>query len=173
MQGGNKTKCQARKLSSAYSSRSTTRLSINPLEIYVCVVKNFGQGRCSVKTIDDKELMCVIRSKFKGRSKRNNIIELGSILLAGLREWEGPDNYKICDVLEVYDQEDVNQLKSIPSTKINELDKYAISFCNSGSHENDTFTFSNEEEKQTCKKIEEEINNDNDEDNDEIDVDDI
>jgi translation initiation factor IF-1 len=171
MQGGNKTKCQARKFSSAYSSRSTTRLSINSLEVYACVVKHFGQGRCSVKTIDDKELMCVIRSKFKGRSKRNNIIALGSILLVGLREWEGPDNYKICDVLEIYDQEDINQLKSIPSTKINELDKYSLSFSNSGSHENDTFTFSNEEEKQICKKIEEEINND--EENCEIDIDDI
>jgi hypothetical protein len=173
MQGGNKTKCQARKFSSAYSTRSATRLSNNPLELYVCVTKHFGQGRCCVKTINDKELMCVIRSKFKGRSKRNNVIELGTILLVGLREWEGPDNYKICDVLEVYDQEDINQLKSIPSTKISELDKYSLSFSNSNSNENDTFTFSNEEEKQLYKKLEEKEEDHNDEENCEIDISDI
>ena len=140
MQGGSKTKCQARKLSSSYVSRTAVRLSTNNLEVYACVVKYYGQGRCSVKTVEDKELNCVIRNKFKGRSKRNNIISIGSIILVGLREWEGPE-YKICDLLEVYDQEDHNQLRTIPSTKINRLDAYNTSYQDHSTAINDNLSF--------------------------------
>jgi translation initiation factor IF-1 len=172
MQGGSKTKGQARKLSSSYSSRSATRLSTNNLEIYACVVKHFGQGRCSVRTVDDKELLCIIRNKFKGRSRRNNTIEIGSIILAGLREWEGPDNYKNCDVLEVYDQEDNNHLRSIPSTKIHQLDKYNISFTGSESQTDENFLFTNEPDDKNTRvyKIDE---NKIEENQEHIDIEDI
>ena len=121
--GGCKTKGNARKFSAPNLTRSAIRLSKNKFEIYACVVKYFGQGRCSVKTVNDEELSCVIRNKFKGRSKHNNLISVGTILLVGLRDWETPP-YKICDVLEVYDNDDYNQLKSITSTNVNNFDKY-------------------------------------------------
>lgn len=124
LKGGNKTKGQGRKYTSSDTSRCALRLSVNDLEIYACVTKHFGQGRCLVKTVDDKELQCVIRHKFK---KRNSNVLVGSIILIGLREWEGPDNYKICDLLELYDQEDHNILKSIPTTYIHKLDKHIVS----------------------------------------------
>ena len=109
---------------------STLRLSNDPLEIYACVTKIYGHGRCLVHTVCGKELLCIIRNKFKGRSKRGNTIATGTILLVGLREWEPADNYKNCDVLEIYDNEDHNQLKSIPSTKVQQLEKYTILYQN-------------------------------------------
>jgi translation initiation factor IF-1 len=121
LKGGSKAKCQGRKHTTNYTTRSAVRLSLNNLEVYACVTKHFGQGRCLVKTVDDKELQCIIRHKFK---KRNSNVLVGSIILIGLREWEGPDNFKICDLLELYDQEDHNILKSIPTTFIHKLDKH-------------------------------------------------
>ena len=143
--GGSKTKSQGRKFSSNYASRSATRLSDSLLEQYAMVTKIFGQGRCLVQTVHDVELQCVIRNKFRGRSKRNNIVAVGSILLIGLREWEGPDNYKTCDILEVYDNEDINQLRSIPSTNIKHLDRF-IPTNFQGSTTNDELIFSDEAE---------------------------
>lgn len=124
IEGGCRTKSQGRKFSSGYTSKGALRLSEDVLEQYAVVTKLYGNGRCQVHTLSDVELQCVIRNKFRGRSKRNNIVAVGSILLVGLREWEGPDNYKTCDVLEVYDTEDVNQLRSHPSTNIHRLEKY-------------------------------------------------
>lgn len=157
VQGGSKNKSQARKLSaSCVSTRSALRLSCDELEKYACVTKYFGQGRCSVMTVDDLELQCVIRNKFKGHSRRSCTVAVGTILLVGLREWEGVDNYKICDVLEVYDQDDYNQLKSIPNTKVGNLEKHLgtsqYTTCSLGKED---FIFSDEAimEREVAKQI--------------------
>lgn len=145
IQGGSKSKGQARKFSaSCVSGRSILRLSVCNFEKYACVTKLFGQGRCKVNTVDDVELQLVIRNKFKGRSLRSNMVCVGSVVLVGLREWEGPDNYKICDLLEVYDTDDYNKLKSIPSTKISNLDKYVSVLDSSVVVEKDEFKFTDE-----------------------------
>lgn len=147
MLGGCKTKSQGRKFANSVSFRSALRLSTCHLEIYACVTKHYGQGRCCVKTVDDKELQCIIRNKFKGRSKRNNLLVIGSIVLVGLREWENTDNYKICDLLEVYDEEDQTKLRNIPGTKISMLDRYAQNLNNSNNTVVDgEMIFSNEVE---------------------------
>ena len=126
LKGGSKAKRQGRKFTTNSASRSALRLSVNELEMYACVIKHFGAGRCLVKTVDESlgDLLCIIRHKFK---KRNSNVLVGSIILIGLREWEGPDNYKTCDLLELYDQEDHNLLKSIPTTNIHFLDKFVLS----------------------------------------------
>jgi hypothetical protein len=145
IQGGSKSKGQARKFStSCASSRSVLRLSNCSLEKYACVTKLYGQGRCKVITVDDVELQLVIRNKFKGRSLRSNMVSVGSVILVGLREWEGPDNYKICDLLEVYDTEDYNKLKSIPSTMINRLDTYVSALDSTVIVGKEEFKFTNE-----------------------------
>lgn len=177
--GGSKSKSQARKFSSGcIASRSVLRLSQNNLEKYACVIKYFGQGRCSVKTVDNDELQCVIRKKFKGHSRRSSMVSIGTIILVGLREWEGPDNYKICDLLEVYDNDDYNKLKSIPSTKVCNLDGFIPSLVSSSASScKDDFIFSDEagtehSEKTSPKKI---IPKDSDivYDDDDIDIDEI
>jgi translation initiation factor IF-1 len=151
LKGGNKAKGQGRKYTSNYASRAALRLSVSDLEIYACVTKHFGQGRCLVKTVDDKELQCVIRHKFK---KRNSNVLVGSIILVGLREWEGPDNYKICDLLELYDQEDHNTLKTIPTSYIHKLDKHIHHYTDKDKDEDNLFSFS-----ENCEDMSENITN--------------
>ena len=179
VQGGSKNKSQARKLSSSCAgSHTPLRLSKHELEKYACVIKYFGQGRCSVKTVDDIELQCLIRNKFKGHHRRSNTVAIGSILLVGLREWEGVDNYKNCDLLEVYDQDDYNQLKGIPNTRVGNLERYLTSplFSNNTPSGTDDFIFSDEEviERTVAKQFipnEEQLGTIDENDN--IDIDDI
>jgi translation initiation factor IF-1 len=171
--GGSKTKGQARKHVSSSSYKSVLRLSESPLEIYAIITKIFGNGRCQVTTTDGHALQCIIRNKFKGRTKKFNIVGNGSIILAGLREWEGPENYKTCDLLEVYDMEDVNRLRTIPSANINALDKYNTSYTESKSSDDVEFTnefvssFAETKEDMKISAVEEE------KDDDLIDIDDI
>jgi translation initiation factor IF-1 len=123
LSGGGKSKQQGRKFTSNNASRSALRLSTNELEVYGIVIKVFGGGRVSVQTVNESlgELQMIIRHKFK---KRNSNVIVGSIILCGLREWEGPDHFKTCDILELYDQDEHNLLKSIPTTHIHTLDKF-------------------------------------------------
>ena len=125
--GGNKSKGFARKhIVSARDPRSL-RLSTCELEKYGVVIRILGNGMFYVVTeiADDKQpqLLGRIRNKFKGRSKRDNNIELGSVVLVGLREWEHP-NYKECDLLEVYDANEVRQLMKTPSIDLSELQRH-------------------------------------------------
>ena len=50
---------------------------------------------------DGNELNCHMGGKFRGRNKRQNIVEKGKWLLVGLREWE--KTHKNCDLEYVYD----------------------------------------------------------------------
>ena len=176
--GGSKTKSQGRKFSANYATRGALRVSEDPLEQYACVTKIFGQGRCEVHTVDDAILQCIIRNKFRGRSKRNNVVGLGSILLVGLREWEGPDNYKHCDVLEVYDPEDVNQLRSLPASRVVHLDRHVQSFQAKTSGATGDLTFTDEAEVTSWGKTDSipkhrEVDENLDDDDEDIDIDDI
>ena len=139
--GGSKTKSQARKLVGSTISHHL-RLSECNLEQYACVTKVYGNGRVAATTVEGLELLCIIRGKMRGRSKRHNVISLGSILLVGLREWEGPDNYKNADVLEVYDAGEVNKLRSIPSTNLSNLDRLTEAY--NQKTDNLGFEFSND-----------------------------
>jgi len=113
--GGCKSKKMARKTcqtASIPSTMLTIRYSSNENEEYAMVKKMFGNGRCLVLTNKDKELHCIIRNKFRGRSKRGNVVSIGSFILVGLREWESKTGYKTCDLLEVYEEDEVMLLKN-------------------------------------------------------------
>jgi len=110
--GGGKSKKIARKLTTSFTTKESTRFSSNELEQYALVTKIYGNGRCQVKTHDELDIQCVIRNKFKGRSKRGNIITIGSYILVGLREWETSSGYKTCDLLEIYDKDDITILQN-------------------------------------------------------------
>ena len=116
--GGSKTKGFARK--SYNKSSSIIRVPSNVLEKFAIVTKLFGQGRCQVITSEPGSLTlnCIIRNKFKARFKNMNLVSLHSIILIGLREWEGPDNFKICDLLEVYSNDDITHFRNIPSLSL-------------------------------------------------------
>ena len=114
--GGNKTKGQARKFASGGGKNDKLRLSEDECEVYAIVEKMLGNGMCHVLCHDSVTRLCHIRGKFRGRGKRDNTVQNGAWLLVGLREWdlEKKDETKIqnCDLLEVYQDRDRNELKS-------------------------------------------------------------
>jgi hypothetical protein len=134
--GGKAAKGLARKLSSS-NDNHRLRLSASDDEKYAFVEKMLGNGMCSVLTNDNISLICHIRSKFRGRSKRNNLVTKNSLLLVGLRDWENP--CKNCDLLEIYDDNDLIQLKKLPSIDLSLFD----SFFPSSLHD-DSIIFSND-----------------------------
>jgi translation initiation factor IF-1 len=132
--GGCKSKKLARKLSTPLEQKKEyTRLAIHELELYAIVLKMYGNGRCQVKTHNGLELQCVIRNKFKGRSKRGNIVIKGSYILVGLREWEKTSGYKTCDLLEVYEEENLLILKQHENFKL-------LTLLITTTHEDDFFS---------------------------------
>lgn len=102
------------------SSKSGLRISQNKSEIYG-VVKRLNGNTFDVSCIDEKERRCFIRGKFKGRGKRDNIIEVDKWVLVGLREFQqvpseivlvnGKKEMEMCDLLEVYSSSEKETLK--------------------------------------------------------------
>jgi len=118
--GGSKTKGQARKFVTAKPS-NVLRISQDDCECYAQVVKMLGNGMCHVLCIDGETRLCHIRGKFRGRGKRDNFINNGTWILAGLREWEigketskegSKEKLQNCDLLEVYTELDKERLKN-------------------------------------------------------------
>jgi len=120
--GGNKSKGMARK--HLAGEEKSLRLSSCDLEKYAIVTRVLGHGMFYVATDEYEQLLGHIRNKFRGRSKRDNSVSVGCIVLIGLREWEHP-NYKECDLLEVYDANELRQLMKNPSIDLSVLHKYS------------------------------------------------
>lgn len=117
--GGSSHKKLARKNVQNTNVRQRTRYANpdEPCEMYAVVTKMYGQGNCEVMCNDGKKRLCVIRKKFKGRNKRNNMISLDSLLLIGTRDWEvvSPDKKEKCDLLEVYERYMYKDIKKDPN----------------------------------------------------------
>jgi initiation factor 1A len=115
--GGNKAKGFARK--NLVKSANALRVSHDEAEVYAQVTKVLGGAMCHVSDLEGTNMLCHIRGKFRGRGKRDNFIESGSWVLVGLREWEKePTKGKLlnCDILEVYNDQDKERLKSTVTT---------------------------------------------------------
>jgi initiation factor 1A len=110
--GGNKQKSQARKFVQNKNTSVKLRLVENDCEKYAIVKKLLGNGRCLVHTIDNVEKNCIIRGKFRGRKKRDNILTVGSWILVDVREWQS-DNSQDCDLLEIYSDNEKDKLKDL------------------------------------------------------------
>ena len=125
--GGNKSKGIARKHIAGAREARVLRLAVSPFEKYGVIIKLLGNGMfyvvTDIATGEHPHLLGHIRKKFKGRSKRDNTITLGSVILVGLRDWEDP-NYKECDLLEVYDANEIRQLMKNPSIDLSSLHKH-------------------------------------------------
>lgn len=118
VKGGKGSKGFARKLLHT-PVKTTVRVPENPLEVFAIVSKFYG-NMCDVNTVDGKSYKCMIRNKFRGRSKFSSLIAVGNIILVGFRDFEAP-NYKICDLLETYDMNDVRILSNMPGVNIQPL----------------------------------------------------
>lgn len=115
--------CNGKKVAHKHAVKSTKsglRVSQNKSEIYG-VVKRLNGNTFDVTCIDEKERRCFIRGKFKGRGKRDNIIEADKWVLIGLREFQqvpselvlvnGKKEMEMCDLLEVYSSSEKETLK--------------------------------------------------------------
>ena len=80
-------------------------------EIYAKITKIFGGPQCEVICSDGVTRRCIIRAKFRGRRKRDNHIESGTWVLAGVRDWgNSKDSKQICDLLTVYSSSERDSL---------------------------------------------------------------
>lgn len=131
--GGTGSKSCARKHQLS-SHASQLIIPTSPLEQIACVTKALGNGMLEVHTNDDTRLIAHIRNKFRGKQKRHNLISVFSIVLIGLREWETP--YKNCDILTIYDANQIEQLKNIPSLQLNHVIR--LSLGNTFTHDSKT-----------------------------------
>jgi initiation factor 1A len=116
VKGGSGHKSQGRKfVLSASNSKQSSKLRIieEEGEIYGQITKMYGNGMCDALCIDNVTRLCIIRGKFRGRGKRDNILHVGSWILAGRRDWESVkvDEKQKCDLLEVYSDFDIERLK--------------------------------------------------------------
>ena len=117
--GGGHANRQGRKCTTTNTS-NVIRKSENVLEEYACATKMNGNG-ISVTTHTGKELFCHMRGKFTGRNRRQNFISVGTWLLVGMRDWE--KEQKNCDLIVVYDKDEVNELRNLPGNNLNYLIK--------------------------------------------------
>ena len=110
--GGNRHKKMARKNVHTGPIQRKTRYSTHPDEIYACCNQIFGGGQIKVVCLDSTEMLCFIRNKFRGRGKRGNVVNIGTWILVGRREFE-TTNKKLekCDLLEVYSEYDKKNLE--------------------------------------------------------------
>ncbi len=109
--GGNRHKKMASKDVKIISTRKT-RFVKEEGEIYARVSKLSGGGHALIECSDGVERTLVIRNKFKKRNKRDNSINEGAYILAGLRLWEvvGPKKKQKADLLYVYGKSEVTDI---------------------------------------------------------------
>jgi initiation factor 1A len=132
--GGKGAKSIARKSSSGGGSAAGSfPLSTCELEKFGFVSKIFGNCMCQILFHDGSHLIGHIRGKFRGRNKRNNILKVNDIVLVGLRDLENPP--KNCDILFIYDDNDVRSLLDIPSLNIHKLLDFHPNSLSNPSHD--------------------------------------
>tara|TARA_B110000285_G_scaffold216305_1_gene263492 strand:+ start:1120 stop:1740 length:621 start_codon:yes stop_codon:yes gene_type:complete len=114
--GGSKHKSQARKnVVPRGGASGTLRVAQEEGECFAQVERMLGGSNCHVKCVDGVVRLCVIRGKFRGKGKRDNVLSMGSIVLVGMRDYEsckGKDKLETCDLLEVYREADKTRLFS-------------------------------------------------------------
>ena len=143
--GGNKAKSFARKNEKPNSSNKL-RMSECDEEKYAVVRKIFGGCVCEIFCDDLKYRKGIIRGKFRGKGKRNNIIAPGTVVLVGIRDWASESDQS--DILEVYSPLELDQLKQKPKFPNDFLEtSMREMFGNSSSStKNDEFIFTNIED---------------------------
>mgnify|MGYP001363130531 CR=1 FL=1 len=113
-QGGKNAKKMGRKFTAgSIVADRRIRYSECDEEKYACVTSYYGGGNIEVMCIDGESRIGIIRKKFRGRSKRDNMITVGTYVLVGVRDWEvvAKGKKRKCDLLEVYSSSDIKQIQ--------------------------------------------------------------
>lgn len=116
--GGGNAKRQARKHQNTKRQTELVKSTCD-LELYAFVTKMSGGNLCRVYTQNGEELCCHISGKFRNRNLRHNLLSVGVWVLVGLREWE--KKIENCDLLYVYDKDDIEQLRNLPNVNLRKL----------------------------------------------------
>ncbi len=110
--GGKRAKSMARKnVNGSNKGGGRLRVPKEEFERIAVVSKMYGNGMFAASLDTGEELMGHIRGKHTGRSKRDNFVRAGAIVLVGLRDWEA--EAKHCDLLEVYNESEIDQLAGV------------------------------------------------------------
>ena len=181
--GGKNAKKFGRKFSNQ-GGPTILRMSKDPAEVYACCSKIYGGANIEVKCVDGVDRLCIMRNKFRGRGKRDNVITVGTWLLVGLRDFETVKEGKRenCDLLEVYKDYDKEKLQqnepSVSWSVLKTIRSVADTSYTKDDDDDDLFEFSNNK----IDSIEEMINNtsttmiqaaEDEDENEDIDIDDI
>lgn len=144
--GGNKSKKMGRKFSVPQAEKNV-RLSESSEEIYASVTKLLGNGMFHAVDTENKERLCIMRQKFKGRGKRDNTVSVGSWVLIGIRSWEGGSCSKPkCDLLEVYNDIEKAKLKKTGDAIFSKLRNDADNYAGGSNAALDGFEFNDDDE---------------------------
>jgi translation initiation factor IF-1 len=129
--GGNKGKLVARKFvkqsGAGSAGTKTVRVVQDEGEMYAVVSKLFGNCMCKVMCYDGYNRLCIIRKKFTGRRKTDNIVSAGSVLLVGLQSYgaikpaasvnsssnKSDNHLPRCDLLYVYTDQEKEKLRKV------------------------------------------------------------
>lgn len=158
--GGNKSKKLGRKHVNETSGKTNENIHVRYAkeegEMYAVVSKNYGSNTCLVECADGVARNCIIRKKFTGRRKKDNIISSGVWVLVGTRDWEVLTSGKKpkCDLLEVYSSEEKNKLEGSSHVDVRRLSK--LSFGDNKDAEDSSCDFISSETSLYEKILEEE-----------------
>jgi initiation factor 1A len=148
--GGKNSKKIGRKYVSSYAKGGNKlRLTQDEDEIYACVSKMLGNGMCHVLCSDNVQRICIIRNKFRGRSKRDNNLTMGTYVIVGKRSWEtncDAANSK-CDLIEVYNDNEIKKLKNevvdIKWNMFKQIESLGLASSVDDNLDDDVFEFAN------------------------------
>ena len=108
VQGGNKTKTMAR--NTTYVSNKI-RIPEGSEEEFAVVTAVCGNGRFRIKTEADKVHMGVLPGSMKGHKKRNNFVQLNSIILINNRSsWQTIKEESTVDIEHIYSPNHIAEL---------------------------------------------------------------
>lgn len=115
--GGSGHKRMAKKHAGDDTFRQRKLREPNKGELFACVTRVNGGNVFEVLCNDKVNRQMIVRKKFRGRNKRHNAISVGTIVIVGLREWEvlSLKRKEKVDLLEVYNQGQMDQLKMLKS----------------------------------------------------------
>lgn len=150
--GGNKSKKMGRKFLSAPVDRRV-RLAQEEGEIYGVVTKLLGNGMFYVNDPDGNERLVVMRNKFRGRGKRDNVVVQGGWVLIGEREFESCAKPKH-DLLEVYNDSEKNKLKKTGNVLLSRL-KSEFDKNENENNDDDDFEFTDKNDDEYSDLIQE------------------
>ncbi len=158
--GGKGQKRMGRKfVSSGPSNHLRTPDANEPAEMYACVSKLLGNGMAHVVNTNGTGMLLHIRNKFRGRGKRDNTLRVGGIVLVGERTFESAREGKLnnCDLLEVYNDHEINRLKQETYTTSFDAFKEIHGFEDKEPDEDELFAFTNNDTSAIDREIEESI----------------